>query len=235
MLFPDSQPLVTRLGGEFFRRLPKTPGVYLMRDAAEAIVYVGKAKNLRQRLGNYRVANPDRVPKRLLRLLKCVVRIEYQECTDEAAALEREAVLLRELKPRFNRAGVWPAPPRFLLWRLQAERLELRMAVAVEEGWEVHGPLKGGAAVMYVSLVRLLWMAGSPGKSMNEMPSGWFHGRLPEVIMMPAQAEEVLRQLVSGELSGQPSAELLTVNWQREVFLEDRDTVAKFFRAKSGA
>jgi excinuclease UvrABC nuclease subunit len=40
-----------------------------MQDAAGLVLYVGKAKNLRQRLGHYRVANPDRLGRRQLRLL----------------------------------------------------------------------------------------------------------------------------------------------------------------------
>ena len=55
LLFPDPQPLVERLGRDFFRQAPE---VYLMRDAADTVLYVGKAKSLRQRLANYRVANP---------------------------------------------------------------------------------------------------------------------------------------------------------------------------------
>src|SRR3989442_15801041 len=57
LLFPDPQPLVERLGRDFFRQLPECPGVYLIRDACDVILYVGKAKNLRKRLGSYRVAN----------------------------------------------------------------------------------------------------------------------------------------------------------------------------------
>ena len=105
LLFPDPQPLVERLGGDFFRQLPEQPGVYLMRDANDTILYVGKAKNLRKRLGTYRVANPDRLSRRHLRLLRSVMRIEIQECPDELAALAREADLLRTVRPRFNRAG----------------------------------------------------------------------------------------------------------------------------------
>jgi len=93
LLFPDPQPLVERLGRDFFRQLPATPGVYLMRDARDAILYVGKAKNLRKRLGAYRVANPDRMPRRHLRLVRAVARIELQECADELSALAREAEL----------------------------------------------------------------------------------------------------------------------------------------------
>jgi len=104
LLFPDPQPLVERLGCEFFRQLPECPGVYLMRDACGTILYVGKAKNLRKRLTSYRVANPDRMPRRHLRLLRTVARIELEECPDESTALARESELLRAVRPRFNRA-----------------------------------------------------------------------------------------------------------------------------------
>jgi len=63
LLIPDPRPLDERLGRKFFQHAPKHSGVYVMRDAAGKVLYVGKAKNLRQRLQNYRVANPDRMPR----------------------------------------------------------------------------------------------------------------------------------------------------------------------------
>ena len=128
LLFPDPRPLVERLGQDFFRQLTERPGVYMMQDANGLVLYVGKAKNLRQRLGYYRVANPDRLGRRHLRLLRQVVQIELHECADEVAALAKEAKLLRELKPKFNRAGVWPGTPRFLVWRVAERTLELAIA-----------------------------------------------------------------------------------------------------------
>src|SRR5258708_17991039 len=111
LLFPDPRPLVERLGLDFFRLAPESPGVYLMRDAADVVLYVGKAKNLRKRLNAYRVANPDRLARRHLRLLSSVARIELQPSPDESSALARESELLLALKPRFNRAGTWRGPP----------------------------------------------------------------------------------------------------------------------------
>src|SRR5204862_2376410 len=125
LLLPDPRPLVERLGPDFFTQAPECPGVYLMRDAAERVLYVGKARNLRKRLGSYRVANPDRLRRRHLRLLRTVERIELRECPDETTALRRESKLLRSLRPRFNRAGTWPAPRRFLAWRITQAGLDL--------------------------------------------------------------------------------------------------------------
>ena len=108
-LFPPPQPLVDRLGEEFFRQVPERPGVYLMCGPECGVLYVGRATNLRRRLSSYRVANPERLPRRIIRLLHSVTRIEYDECIDERAAQHREESLICVLAPRFNRAGkVWP-------------------------------------------------------------------------------------------------------------------------------
>ena len=117
-LLPPPKPLVDKLGEEFFRQLPTGPGVYLMCGPSEGVLYVGKARNLRRRLCSYRVANPERLPRRIIRLLHQVTRIEFDSCPTEDLAWYREEMLIAVLGPKFNRAGkVWPAfwLSRFLL------------------------------------------------------------------------------------------------------------------------
>jgi excinuclease UvrABC nuclease subunit len=181
LLFPDPRPLVERLGHDFFRQLTDRPGVYLMHDAAGLVLYVGKAKNLRKRLGSYRVANPDRLGRRHLRLLSQVARIELQECADESAALAKEAELLLALKPKFNRAGVWPATPRFLVWRQTAHTLELAITETPTTGWQAFGPFGSGIVYLRAALVRLLWFAVNSASGSTDMPAGWVHGHLGEI------------------------------------------------------
>jgi hypothetical protein len=107
-LFDPPKPLVERFGDEFFSALPTGPGVYLMCGETEGVLYVGKARNLRKRLGSYRVANPERLPRRTIRLLHQVRRIEWDECPSEEAASHREELLICVLAPKFNAAGkVW--------------------------------------------------------------------------------------------------------------------------------
>lgn len=108
-LFPPPRTLVERFGENFFRQLPEQPGVYFFCGASEGVLYVGKAKNLRKRLSSYRVANPERLRRRHLRLLNQTARIEYDVCADERSASQREELLICVLSPKFNRAGkVWP-------------------------------------------------------------------------------------------------------------------------------
>lgn len=111
-LFPDPQPLVERLGRNFFQRVPECAGVYLMHGADEAVLYVGKAKNLRHRLNTYRVANPERMARRTLRLLRSVERIVWEECSDEAAAtgIRTPARFETPLQPCWSVVGTKTVP-----------------------------------------------------------------------------------------------------------------------------
>jgi len=174
--WPDPQPLVERLGRDFFRTLPERPGVYFMRGAGGTVLYVGKAKNLRQRLGSYRAASPERRPRRILRLLNQVESILWEEAPDEEAALRRESELLVSLKPRFNRAGVWPGPKRFLLWRAESDGLALVVADQPETGWACVGPFGAQVVQLHRVLVRLVWTTLQPAAGLAGMPSGWFRG-----------------------------------------------------------
>jgi len=204
LLFPDPQPLVERLGSDFFRQLPECPGVYLMRDASDAILYVGKARNLRKRLRSYRVANPDRMPRRHLRLLRAVARIELQECPDESTALARESELLRTVRPRFNRAGTWPARQRFLAWRCAGQQIELAILETPDADWRLHGPLGRGAFVLRAVLARVLWLALHPLFGFSRLPVGWFHGELnPEIAIHCGPEIECVAFNVKRLLSGQ--------------------------------
>ena len=126
------------------------------------IVYVGKAKDLKQRLNHYRVANPDRMPRRHLKMVNAVARIEFQFCASESAALKHEKKLIRSLKPKFNRAGVWPGKPRFIVWRVEGEHVEMTVMETPAAGWQRFGPL--GRGVPFTANHRTAAVAGGePG------------------------------------------------------------------------
>lgn len=199
LLFADPRPLVERLGASFFRQAPERPGVYLMRDSSEVLLYVGKAKNLRKRLASYRVANPDRLGRRHLRLLRAVHRIELLECPDESAALAKESELLLSLRPRFNRAGTWPRQPRFLAWRFLEQALALAILPSSDAEWHCHGPVGSIAGAVRGALVRLLWSSIHNDRGLSQMPEGWIAGRFGQPALVP------LRE--SGSPGAEPSPE----------------------------
>ena len=94
---PPSGPEVIRA---FVRTLPAAPGVYRMLDAEGAVMYVGKARNLKARVTNY--TRPDGLEIRLQRMIAATVSMEFVRTETESEALLLEANMIKRLKPRFN-------------------------------------------------------------------------------------------------------------------------------------
>lgn len=243
-LFAPEKPLVRRLGRKFFRRIPARPGVYKMRDAQDNIVYVGKARNLRQRLRSYRVANPERMARRHLRMVREVTLIEFDLCPNESAALAHESKLIRRLKPKFNRAGVWPGQPQFLTWRFAGQRVEFTVQEVPAIGWERFDSLGAYARRLRETLVRLLWLALHPQCGFSQLPCGWAQGRLGDTAKLDCgeRAEEV-RAALQYVFWGQPECFadwlMASVNpalsaFERTAMLADLEEIQEFgFKRKN--
>ncbi len=84
------------------KTFPTTPGVYLMKDDRGAVIYVGKAKNLRSRAGHYFTKEAVENP-RTSELVKHIVDVEFIPCATEVDALLKEARLVKDIRPRFNK------------------------------------------------------------------------------------------------------------------------------------
>jgi DNA polymerase III subunit epsilon len=83
------------------QNFPTTPGVYLMSDAHGEVIYVGKAKRLRDRLASY-YSQPLGYTRKMDGLLQSVVKIETRELGSELEALLVESQLIKALQPRYN-------------------------------------------------------------------------------------------------------------------------------------
>jgi DNA polymerase-3 subunit epsilon len=83
-------------------RLPRCPGVYLFRDAAGRVLYVGKAKDLRTRVRSY-FSGDGRV--KVADLLRELAAIDHHPCATELEASVREVRLIQHHRPRYNRRG----------------------------------------------------------------------------------------------------------------------------------
>lgn len=87
--------------GDKARKFPAAPGVYIMKDAQGVVLYVGKAKNLRNRASHYftKAAADD---TRTADLVKLIADIDFLPADSEVDALLLEARLVKDIQPRFN-------------------------------------------------------------------------------------------------------------------------------------
>ena len=79
---------------------PTSPGVYRMLNAANDVLYVGKAKSVKKRLASY--ARPTGQVARIARMIAATVNVEMVSTATETEALLLEANLIKQLRPRFN-------------------------------------------------------------------------------------------------------------------------------------
>lgn len=86
---------------EELKKLPGKPGVYLMHDENDTIIYVGKAISLRNRVRSYFRASTNKSPK-IERMVERIARFEYIVTDSELEALVLENNLIKEHNPRYN-------------------------------------------------------------------------------------------------------------------------------------
>ena len=86
---------------EELKKLPKKPGVYIMHDCHDEIIYVGKAINLHSRVRSYFRANIGRGPW-IDKMVSLIAYFEYIVTDSELEALVLENNLIKEHKPKYN-------------------------------------------------------------------------------------------------------------------------------------
>ena len=85
---------------EELKKLPNKPGVYLMKDENDKIIYVGKAVNLKKRVSSYfRKTNKT---NRIIKMVSLIDHFEYIVVDNEAEALILECNLIKKNRPKFN-------------------------------------------------------------------------------------------------------------------------------------
>lgn len=88
-------PLDIKLGN-----LPSNPGIYQFKDKNGKIIYVGKAKNLRNRVRSYFMSKP--VGPRLTKMISLIRDVEIINTDSEVESLILEMNMIKQLKPRYN-------------------------------------------------------------------------------------------------------------------------------------
>ena len=81
--------------------IPDAPGSYQFKDAGGRVIYVGKARSLRQRLSNY-FQSPTALPPRTAQMVATAANVEWIQVRNDVEALMLENTLIKQHQPRFN-------------------------------------------------------------------------------------------------------------------------------------
>ncbi|MFB6212618.1 MAG: GIY-YIG nuclease family protein [Candidatus Magasanikbacteria bacterium] len=84
---------------DLYKDLPETPGVYIMKDSDDQILYIGKAANLKKRVSSYFTGAHERRTEELVRRID---NIDYKKTDSSLEALIVEANLIKKHQPPFN-------------------------------------------------------------------------------------------------------------------------------------
>ena len=96
-----------KFGRDFLGESTTGPAVYLFRDGAGDVLYVGKAKNARRRLAQYRNATRRKAHRKMRAIVREAESLEVRAQASEAEALLVENELIRTLRPPFNVEGAF--------------------------------------------------------------------------------------------------------------------------------
>ena len=141
-----------KFGADSWAQWTTAAAVYLFRDAAGQVVYVGKAKNLRRRLQTYRNASRKKRHRKQRAIVRAAHTLEIQPQPSEAAALLRENELIRRNRPLFNVEGTY----HFLYPAIAVGTHQQRLLLGITTDAEAWQPLNLRFFGVYRSRVRAI-------------------------------------------------------------------------------
>ncbi|HRI85026.1 MAG TPA: exonuclease domain-containing protein [Ignavibacteria bacterium] len=139
-------PALKRIGLSL-KELPRKPGVYFMKSRDGEILYIGKAKDIRERVSGYFRHNSE-FPVKIRKLLSNIASLEYEVTNSELSALILESKMIKQHKPRFNSALKRYRYHPFLKIDVQNSYPRVEKVYEIEnDGANYYGPFRSGMTV----------------------------------------------------------------------------------------
>jgi excinuclease UvrABC nuclease subunit len=192
-----------KFGVDFLSGVPAEPGVYRFYDAAGSLLYVGKARDLRRRIAQYRVTGRKRRQRKPHALVKAAARIDWEVCASDLTATLTEIRLIQALRPSRNVAGAFSFLYPFV--GIQVEGRETYFCLTTSPhafgSFDLHGAFRSRDVTgeAFFSLMRLLRFAGHPVPRHRCRRLGTArHSHVAGFRRLPADAPEMWRRLLQG-------------------------------------
>jgi predicted GIY-YIG superfamily endonuclease len=162
-----------KFGAEFLELLPGSPGVYLVYDQQDELIYIGKARNLKRRLSQYRNTLRRKKHRRMRGIVKEAAHIEIRCTETHLDACLTEVMLIQKHRPRWNIVGAYSFLYPLIGIRSANGNIEFCMTTTPEAvlkewpGFEFHGAFRSRQITgdAFFALMRLLRFVGHANPS----------------------------------------------------------------------
>jgi predicted GIY-YIG superfamily endonuclease len=167
-----------KFGAEFLESLPGSPGVYLVYDEQDELIYIGKAKNLKRRLSQYRSTLRRKKYRRMRGIMKEAARVEIRCAETHLDACVTEVTLIQKHRPRWNIVGAYSFLYPLIGIRSANGNIDFCMTTIPEAvlkdnpGFEFHGAFRSRRITgdAFFALMRLLRLVGHVNPSNRRRP-----------------------------------------------------------------
>jgi len=192
-----------KFGADFLAGVPHEPGVYRIYDSGGGLLYVGKARDLRRRLAQYRTTRRTKKDRKRRALVRAAERIEWQACASELDASLTELGLIQALRPRRNVAGAFPFLYPFI--GIQVADADTRFCLTTSPeafaAFDLHGAFRSRDVTReaFFALMRLLRFVGhETARRPRHRLSVPRHSHVREFRRLPRDWPELWKALLRG-------------------------------------
>ncbi len=182
-----------KFGKNFFESLPGSPGVYRFLDESAQVIYVGKAKNLKRRIEQYRNAKRRKKHRKMKIIVAAAAQVNFQICPTEQDAEILETQLIQSLRPKWNVVGAFYFLYPMIGLRKSGDEVSFCYTTQPEffSDFELHGAFRSRQISRdgFFSLMTLLSYIGHRSKpspdtflpkysyvqTFRQIPVDWYH------------------------------------------------------------
>jgi len=192
-----------KFGDDFLPGVPAEPGVYRFYGPEDALLYVGKARNLRRRLAQYRTTGRRKKERKRRALIRLAERITWEVYGSELDASLAEIRLIQSLRPPRNVAGAFPFLYPFIGIRANGRETHFCLTTSPEAfpGFELHGAFRSRDVTgeAFFAIARLLRLVGHPiPQSRRDRRAVPHHSYVYGFRRLPAEWPEMWRAFLRG-------------------------------------
>jgi excinuclease ABC subunit C len=175
-----------KFGSKFVGSLPGSPGVYFIYDVSSILIYVGKAKNLRRRISQYRNSKRCRKHRKMTEIIREAADIRFEVCESEIQAELLEISKIQQYHPKWNVAGafhfLYPMIGVSILGQTAYFCYTTQSEAFAKASFEFHGAFRSRhfTREAFFALIELLKYLGHPLSKNKLSKNPWSRIQIPK-------------------------------------------------------